>query len=49
MYAAEQIANRGVYGVDPTITEAKVINKYYQRYEKVLYDAINIMPDGSEK
>ena len=49
MYAAEQIANRGVYGVDPTITEAKVINKYYQKYEKILYDAISLMPDGNEK
>lgn len=48
-YSAEQIANQGVYGVDPDITEAKVINKYYSMYEKILYNAIQVMPEGSEK
>lgn len=48
-YAAEQIANRGVYGVDPTITEQKVISKYYNTYEKQLRDSITKMPEGEEK
>lgn len=49
LYSAEQIANRGVYGVDPTVTEAKVISKYYARYEKILYDAISAMPESEDK
>lgn len=49
MYASEQIANKGVYGVDPTVTEGKVLNKYYTQYENNLYSAIVKMPNGEEK
>lgn len=49
LYAAEQIANKGVYGVDPSITEGQVLNKYYQQYEDDLFIAIQSMPESDQK
>ena len=49
LYASEQIANKGIYGVDPTVTEGQVLNKYYTQYEMNLYKSILSMPEGEEK
>lgn len=49
LYSAKQIANRGVYGVDPNITEQKVRAQFYNQFEKILYNAIQVMPQGQER
>lgn len=49
LYSQEQIANRGVYGVDPTVTEGKVLNRLYSQYENNLYKTISAMPESEEK
>lgn len=49
LYAAKQIANRGIYGVDPNVNERAVISQLYNQFEKILYNSIQVMPNNQNK
>lgn len=48
-FTAKAIANKGVYGVDSTVTENLIMHQLRNEYENKLYTAISTMPLGEER